>query len=59
MVPDILLRPSYNVALFHGVAGNLMDGRVGRALGVIDNEGDRWLGRVVCFVRYQDARGWA
>ena len=51
--PDVLVRPSYEVAVFQGVTGHLFDDRVGGAWGVFGYKGDRWLGSVVGFRRYQ------
>ena len=41
VVPDVLVRPSYEVVIFQEVTGNLVDYRVGRAWGVVGYKGDR------------------
>ena len=45
--PDDLVWPSYEVAIFQGLASHLVDDRVGLTRGVVDYEGDRWFGCVV------------
>ena len=57
VVLDVLVWPLYEVELFQGVDGHLFDARVGRARCVVGYEGGRWLGRAVCFLSYQEARG--
>ena len=56
VVPDVLVWTFYEVAVFQGVAGRLVDDRVGRAWGVVGYKGDRWLGCAVGFGIYQEAR---
>ena len=55
--PDVLFWPLYELAIFQVVAGHLVDEIVGRARGIVGHEGDRWLGRVVCFRSYEEACG--
>ena len=57
VVLDVLVWPLYEVAVFQGVAGHLVDDGVGRAQGIVGHEGDMRLGRAVCFGSYQEACG--
>ena len=57
MGTDVLVCTSYEVAVFQGVVGQLVDKKFGLVQFFIGYEGDRWLGRAVCFGSYQEARG--
>ena len=57
VVPDVLVWPLYEVAVFQGVAGHLVDDGVGRARGIVGHKGDRRLGGAMCFGSYQEACG--
>ena len=57
MGTDVLVWTSYEVAVFQGVVGQLVDKKFGLVQFFIGYEGDRWLGRAVCFGSYQEARG--
>ena len=53
----VLVQTLYEVAVLQGVAGQLVNDRVGRTWGVVGYKGDRWLVCAVCFRSYQEARG--
>ena len=55
--PDVLVQPLYEVSVFQGVTGHLVNDRVGCVQGVVGYNGDRWLGRAGGFRRYQEVRG--
>ena len=55
--PYVIVCPSYEVAVFQGVAGHLVNDRLGRAQGAVGYGGDRLLVCAVCFGSYQEAHG--
>ena len=55
--PAVLVWTLYEVAVFQGVAGHLINDGVGRTRGVVGHQGDRWLRHEVFFGSYQEERG--
>ena len=53
---NVLVHPLYEVAVFQGVTGHLVDERSDRSRGVFGHEDDRCLGLAMCFGSYQGAR---